>query len=334
MEATAGIPPRRHGVLALAMVAIMGTAVGCRAADSSGAATADTPPDTVVVDSVRLIDDLSRLAADSMRGRAAGTPENAMARAFIAARFDSLGLEAVGGARVHPFTFVNRRDSSTVEAANVLGLVKGTEWPDSYIVVSAHYDHVGVGRAVDGDSIYNGADDNASGTAGLMALAAYFKAHPARHSIIFAAFDAEERGLQGATAFVANPPVPKEALALNVNMDMVSHSEAGELYAAGAAKWPALRPVLDSVAATAPVKLLLGHDTPEPSPRDDWTTQSDQGAFHRAGIPFVYFGVEDHPDYHRPSDSMDTITIGFYVGAVRTVLSAVQALDAESAPGR
>ena len=334
MAVTSGISSRRRGTMVVAVATLVFTAVGCRAADSSGAASVDTQPDTVVVDSVRLIDDVSRLAADSMRGRAAGTPENAMARAFIAARFDSLGLETVGGARVHPFTFVNRRDSSTVDAANVLGLVKGTEWPDSYIVVSAHYDHVGVGRVVDGDSIYNGADDNASGTAGLMALAAYFKAHPARHSLIFAAFDAEERGLQGATAFVANPPVPKESIALDVNMDMVSHSEAGELYAAGASKWPSLRPVLESVATTAPVKLLLGHDTAEPSPRDDWTTQSDQGAFHRAGIPFVYFGVEDHPDYHRPSDSLESITIGFYVGAVRTVLAAVQALDAESTPGR
>lgn len=334
MTARAAIPSRRGVATTVAVAALMIALAGCRTAETSGAMPGGRVPEAPAVDSARLLDDVSRLAADSMLGRAAGTPENAMARAFIAARFDSLGLATVGGARVHPFTFVNRRDSSTVEAANVLGLVRGTEWPESYIVVSAHYDHVGVGRPVDGDSIYNGADDNASGTAALMALAAYFQAHPGRHSIIFAAFDAEERGLQGAVAFVANPPVPQETIALNVNMDMVSHSDRGELYAAGAAKWPALRPVLEGAASTAPVKLLLGHDTPEPSPGDDWTMQSDQGAFHRAGIPFVYFGVEDHPDYHRPSDELDTITRGFYVGAVRTVLAVVQALDAERAPGR
>ncbi len=275
-----------------------------------------------------LLGDLARLADDSMRGRASGTRENMQARAFIASRFDQLGLEVIGAGRVQPFSFVDRRDSTTIAAANVVGLVRGTELPERYMVISAHYDHVGVGRPVNGDSIYNGADDNASGTAALLALARYFKANPARHSLIFVGFDAEERGLQGARAFVAAPPVELSAIVLDVNMDMVGHSERGELYAAGAARWPVLRPTLEMVAANAPVKLLLGHDTPVPSPGDDWTMQSDQGPFHQAGIPFVYFGVEDHPDYHKPSDEVGTITVAFYVNAVRTVLQAVKALDA------
>lgn len=319
----------RGGRLAgAALVAAVSLAAACRPAAPRGTAAL---PMAAAVDSVTLLDDLSRLADDSLRGRASGTPENAKARAFIAGRFDRLGLGVIGAGRVQPFTFVNRRDSATVAAANVLGVVRGTELPERYIVVSAHYDHVGVGRPVNGDSIYNGADDNASGTAALLALARHFQAHPARHSLIFAAFDAEERGLQGARAFVASPPVDRAAIVLDVNMDMVSHSERGELYAAGAAKWPALRPVLEQVAAAAPVKLLLGHDTPQPTASDDWTMQSDQGPFHEAGIPFVYFGVEDHPDYHKPSDEVRTITPRFYVDAVRTVLMAVQALDSSLA---
>jgi Zn-dependent M28 family amino/carboxypeptidase len=186
-------------------------------------------------------------------------------------------------------------------------------------VVGAHYD------SPEGSP---GADDNASGTAALMALAAWFAQHPASHSLVFAAFDGEEAGLRGARAFVSDPPVPLAQIALNVNMDMVSHSEKGELYAAGAAHYPQLRAPLERVAASAPVTLLLGHDTPQPTAHDDWTDQSDQGAFHAKQIPFVYFGVEDHPDYHRPSDELRTITTGFYVRAVRTVLATVQALDA------
>lgn len=326
MNAADGIP-RRAGRLACAsLLAAVALAVACQSPATPG--TTAPPPPASAVDSVMLLGDVARLADDSMRGRASGTPENAQARAFIAARFDQLGLETVGVGRVQPFTFLNRRDSTTIAAANVVGMVRGTAVPDRYIVVSAHYDHVGVGRPVNGDSIYNGADDNASGTAALLALARYFKANPGRHSLIFVAFDAEERGLQGARAFVAEPPVDRGAIVLNVNMDMVSHSEPGELYAAGAAKWPVLRPALEMVAINAPVKLLLGHDTPEPTRGDDWTMQSDQGPFHQAGIPFVYFGVEDHPDYHKPSDELSTITVGFYVNAVRTVLQAVQALDA------
>ena len=322
---------RRAVPAALALAAALaGAAAACTPSSpqvSPDSAAPSAAASAIAIDSASLLGDLARLADDSMRGRAIGTPENAEARAFIAHRFDELGLGVVGVGRVQPFTFA-RRDSTQVQGANVVGVVRGTELPDRYIVVSAHFDHVGVGRPVNGDSIYNGADDNASGTAALMALAAWFAQHPASHSLVFAAFDGEESGLRGARAFVAEPPVPLAQIALDVNMDMVSHSEKGELYAAGAAKYPELRAPLERVAASAPVTLLLGHDTPQPTAHDDWTSQSDQGAFHAKQIPFVYFGVEDHPDYHRPSDELPTITAGFYVRAVQTVLQTVQALDA------
>ncbi|HEY0972479.1 MAG TPA: M28 family peptidase [Gemmatimonadales bacterium] len=309
-------------ILATLAAALLGACGGNHAAGAlSGAPRAD------VVDSAALLADIGRLAHDSLRGRLSGTPENVKARDFIAARFDRLALGTVGAGRTRHFTFTRRRDSATVAAANVIGVVRGTESPERYIVVTAHFDHVGVGRPVGGDSIYNGADDNASGAAALLALAEHFSREPARHSLLFVALDAEEQGLQGARAFVADPPVPREAMVLNVNMDMVSHSERGELYAAGASRYPRLRAPLERAARGAPVTLLLGHDTPEPTPRDDWTMQSDQGAFHQAGIPFVYFGVEDHPDYHRPSDEVGTITPGFYVGAVKTIARAIRELD-------
>ena len=305
--------------------------IAVAAACSNGHAPGTTPLPNgarVAIDSVRLLDDLARLADDSMRGRLTGTLENAKARAYVAARFDALGLGTVGAGRVQPFTYTTTA-GATVQGANVVGVVRGTAMPDRYIVVTAHFDHVGVRAPVNGDSIWNGADDNASGTAALMAIAERIAREPARHSVILVAFDAEEQGLRGAKAFVASPPVAREAMVLNINMDMVSLSTRGELYAAGAAKYPALRPALERVAARAPVRLILGHDTPTPTEHDDWTLQSDQGAFHQAGIPFVYFGVEDHPHYHRPSDEVRNVTVGFYVNAVRTVLDAVRELDAQ-----
>jgi Zn-dependent M28 family amino/carboxypeptidase len=275
----------------------------------------------------RVLRDLGVLAADSMQGRRTGHPGGARARAYLLGEYRRMGLEPAVPGYTQPFDFTGRRDSLRYQGVNLLGRVRGTRNPDRWIVVSAHYDHVGVGRAVNGDSIYNGADDNASGTAALLEMARWFRAHPPQSSILFALWDAEEMGLQGARAFVASPTVPKEAIVLNVNMDMVSHSGRGELYAAGAAHSPFLRPYLEEAAGRAPVKLLLGHDRPVPTPQDDWTSQSDQGAFHQAGIPFVYFGVEDHPDYHQPSDEVRTITPEFYVGAVRTILDVVRTLD-------
>ncbi len=293
---------------------------GCARAGSGPAAAGD-------VDGERVLRDVGVLAADSMQGRRTGQPGGARARAYLLGEYRRMGLEPAVPGYTQSFDFTGRRDSVRYQGVNLLGRVRGTRNPDRWIVVSAHYDHMGVGRAVNGDSIYNGADDNASGTAALLEMARWFRAHPPQSSILFALWDAEEMGLQGARAFVASPVVPKEAIVLNVNMDMVSHSNRGELYAAGAFHSPFLRPYLEEAAGRAPVKLLLGHDRPVPTPQDDWTAQSDQGAFHQAGIPFVYFGVEDHPDYHQPSDEVRTITPEFYVGAVRTILDVVRTLD-------
>ncbi|HSK21477.1 MAG TPA: M28 family peptidase [Longimicrobiales bacterium] len=288
-------------------------------------ASLDTAPlATAAIDSVRLMHDIGVLAHDSMEGRLVGTPGNARARAFIERSFRERGLQPAGSSSyLHPFDI--QRDDATIEGVNIIGQVTGTAQPSQYIVVTAHYDHVGVR---DGE-IYNGADDNASGTAALLALADYFTRNRPRHTLIFAALDAEEGGLRGARAFVESPPVPLQSIVLNINMDMVGRNDAGELYVAGTAHYPQLLPFVEEVARNAEVTLIPGHDRPGARPSDDWTTASDHAAFHRAGIPFLYFGVEDHPDYHRPTDEMSGIQPGFYPRAVRTVLSAVRLLDRE-----
>ena len=135
-------------------------------------------------------------------------------------------------------------------------------------------------------------------------------------------------GLQGARHFVGNLPVPKDSILLNVNMDMLARNDKGELYAAGTFHYPHLRPALEKAQKKAKVKLLLGHDDPKLG-RDDWTKQSDHGAFHAAKIPFIYFGVEDHTDYHKPTDDFANIHPEFYVRAVETILKAARTLDKE-----
>jgi Zn-dependent M28 family amino/carboxypeptidase len=206
--------------------------------------------------------------------------------------------------------------------------VRGSANPTRYIVLSAHFDHL----PPRGDTIFNGADDNASGTGALLALAHYFSRNQPRTSIVFAAFDAEERGLQGARAFVANPPVPLDSIVMNVNLDMVGRNDAGELYVTGTLHYPYLKAYIERVQPTAYVKLLMGHDQVPPGGRasDNWTSASDHGAFHSAGIPFLYFGVEDHPDYHRHTDEFERLQPGFYVRAMETVLDAILLLDADA----
>jgi Zn-dependent M28 family amino/carboxypeptidase len=213
-------------------------------------------------------------------------------------------------------------------AWNVVGIVKGTVLPAKYVVITAHFDHVGIGRPVGGDSIYNGADDNASGAAALAVLAQYFIANPPRHTLVFAAVDGEERGMWGVRGFVDAPAVPLQSVVANINMDMISRNAAGELYAAGPGRYPALRPVIAAAAKCAPVRLLMGHDTDAAGPGEDWTSQSDHAWFHRKGIPFLYFGVEDHLDYHQPGDEFAGVMPGFYLGAVRTIADVIRRVDA------
>ena len=108
---------------------------------------------------------------------------------------------------------------------------------------------------------------------------------------------------------------------------MVSRSDRGELYAAGTYHYPVLIPLVEEVARRSEVSLLRGHDSPALANGDDWTTASDHGPFHEAQIPFIYFGVEDHTGYHRPSDTLGNVTLDFYVKAVDTILDFIQVAD-------
>ena len=275
------------------------------------------PEQPRVIDSTALLRDLSVLAADSMEGREAGTPGGARARAYLLDRLRALGLAP----QLQSFDLPSRVGLAPREAVNVLAEIAGTAAGLGVIVVSAHYDHIGVGT---GD-VFNGADDNASGSAALLAFAAHLIKQPLTHRVVLAWWDAEEKGLLGAKAWVAAPTVPLERVALNVNMDMVGRNAAGELYVAGGAKYPALEPILRSVAAHALVTLKLGHDAG--AAQDDWTMQSDQGVFHAKKIPFAYFGVEDHADYHKAGDEVTKIEPSFFVRAVETIMAALRALD-------
>lgn len=288
--------------------------------------TAPAAPRSRRFDAVQLLRDVEVLSSDAMGGRKTGTPEGAKARDYVVRRFRESGLEAFAGSYLQPFTFSYPGKSEAQQGANVVGFVKGKATKTRaarYLVVTAHYDHLGTDKR----GIFNGADDNASGTAALFALAAYFARHRPAHSIIFVAFDAEEGSGAGARKFVGEPPVDRQAIVLNVNLDMISRNERSELYAAGTYHYPFLKPYLERVGRDAHVKLLFGHDRPDAPPAENWTTQSDHVAFHRAKIPFIYFGVEDHKDYHRPTDDFANIHPTFYVHAVETILDALKSFD-------
>ncbi|MCR9270724.1 MAG: M20/M25/M40 family metallo-hydrolase [Hyphomonadaceae bacterium] len=276
------------------------------------------------------IDMLEALSADALQGRGVGTEGSAAARVMIIDRLEALGVSAVGESYEHPFKYGPFRNPQTGEDAvpdkdgiNVIAMIPGMLTGGPSMVVTAHYDHLGVREG----EIYNGTDDNASGVVGALALAEHFSNTPPQHDVYFVFFDAEEDGFGGARDFISNPPLPLETVALNLNFDMVSRGDNGILWASGTHHWPDMVARVDAVAATAPVSVERGYDTGDG--RDDWTMLSDHAVFFRAGIPHIYFGVEDHPDYHRPSDDFENVDQEWFLKSVDTLAMMAEAMDAD-----
>jgi hypothetical protein len=288
------------------------------------------------VDRAQLMRDVATLASRDFEGRGTGTAGGRRARAWIADQFRAIGLLPGGtDGYVQPFTVTSRNLRNILPggepfetrfaAANVVGRLTGRDPRARIVVVTAHYDHLGVRDGV----AYPGADDNASGVAVTLAAARYFKSRAPRHTIVFAALDAEEVGLHGAKTLVGSAALPRGQVALNVNLDMVARNGTNEIYAAGTYHTPSLMPILMDVQHRTPVRIRFGHDRPDNAGNtlEDWTQSSDHGAFHDAGIPFVYFGVEDHPDYHKPTDTVDRIEPSFFGDAADTIVEAIRMFD-------
>ena len=274
---------------------------------------------SALVDANALINDLKTLSSDEMEGRAFGTAGGARARAFVEQRFKSAGIQPLRETYVFPFAA--RTTAGERRGANVIGVIPGTTRATRYLVLSAHYDHVGI----QGGQIYNGADDNASGTAALFAIADYVARHPLTSSLLIAAFDGEEADLAGSRAFLRDPPVERRAMAMDINMDMIGRDPNDTLFVVGTGRQPQLKAAIDRVAANAPVRLRAGHEGGATG--QDWTKDSDHYAFLEAGLPALYFGVEDYAQLHRPTDDFDTMTLPFYVHAVETIIAVLREFD-------
>ena len=208
------------------------------------------------------------------------------------------------------WTATVRISDSTLGAAtapNVVGILEGTDpvLKREYVVFSAHMDHIGITPGQP-DSINNGADDDGSGTVGILELAEAFtrKKAATKRSLIFLTVSGEEKGLWGSAYFTAHPPVPIDQVVANLNMDMIGRNWPDTVETIGMT-FSSLGPTLDSVAAAhrdlgmTPVNDL--------APQERRLFRSDHYNFARAGVPILYFTSGHHPDYHEVSDSPDKI---------------------------
>lgn len=174
------------------------------------------------IDTTTVRKHLYTLASDEFEGRKTGTPGIEKAAQYIEGEFKRIGLKTYDGLPDfrQNFTFTDRRTKEEMKAFNVVGVLEGKSKKDEYVVVSGHYDHLGV-RKSEGqlDSIYNGADDDASGTTAVMALAEYFaKKGNNERSIIFIAFTGEEMGMLGSRHFGKDVDASKFVAGINIEM--------------------------------------------------------------------------------------------------------------------
>lgn len=201
---------------------------------------------------------------------------------------------------------------TVIPARNVIGVVRGSRFPDEYVVIGAHYDHVGYFNAPsdapasereDIDTIYNGADDNASGTSALLLNARAFgslplKDRPAR-SILFIAFSGEEKGLYGSRAYIAEPSVPVERMAAMLNMDMIGRNHRDSVSVGGGSRSSQLAAMVVEANRAEPMKLVYD--------LEDMLHRSDQASFMSRSIPVVFLSAGQHADYHRVTDEIERI---------------------------
>jgi hypothetical protein len=247
---------------------------------------------------------VGRLAADSMRGRETPSAEVESAASTIGAYFGSLGLQpafAPSGYIAH-YATPEWKGMPAGTAPNAGAVLEGSDprLRDQYVVVIAHVDGKGVHAPENGDSICNGADDNASGTAAVLELAealAGTDPHP-RRSVLFLVVSGEEHGFWGTYAYLANPTVPVGDIVAVLNFDMISRNSPDSIFGSGM-DGSTLGDRLLEVVAAHPEEHL--HVTPGP------TGGSDHVPFWQRGVPFLMFFGGLHPDYHTPFDEADRI---------------------------
>jgi len=256
---------------------------------------------------------ISFLASPKMAGRFPGTRENKKVVDYLIKNFKQAGIKAYGNSYIQEFKAKIRvkkgLDTPVVTTQNVIGFIEGSDplLKNEFIVLGAHYDHLGMGgpssKKPDTVGIHLGADDNASGTAALLEIAERLAAHKKdlKRSVLFIAFGAEEQGLLGSKYFVAHPLIPLSSIKLMLNMDMVGRMNTEkQLYMGGAASFDGGMELMKSLGPQAGINpIVIAYDV----------GGSDHVSFYKKNISVLGFHTGGHPQYHTPEDDFAHINI-------------------------
>jgi Zn-dependent M28 family amino/carboxypeptidase len=273
--------------------------------------------------------DIAYLADDKLKGRGTSTPEEKLAAEYIANNFKKTGLTPLNGSYIKTFHFKknpNPHDTSLANLVdrtgyNVVGFLDNKA--PYTIVVGAHYDHLGLGHdhnSLDANpdgKIHNGADDNASGTAGVLELARYFSNNKIKeqYNFLFLCFSGEELGLLGSKRWCESPDIPLNTINFMLNMDMIGrlNDSTKKIVVYGVGTAPVFVPLIDSLSS----KLVVKKDSSGIGP-------SDQTSFYLKDIPVLHFFTGQHSDYHKPSDDVEKINVNGEVMVLEYIVTLIE----------
>jgi peptidase M28-like protein/PDZ domain-containing protein len=284
----------------------------------------------------RLLDDIKFLSDDRLQGRATGSPGADSAAAYLARRFSEVGLQPAAGGWFQSFTVgrdapaARQGKAGGLAGKNVIGILPGRDpvLRNQTVILGAHYDHLGLGGfgSLDPDStglVHNGADDNASGVAGLIQVAARLAASPPARTVVFIAFSGEELGLLGSAYYVKQPIYPLAGSLAMVNLDMVGRLRNGRLIIYGARSAKEFPALLDSLNWYAGFDLKAQGDGYGPS---------DQSSFYAAKRPVLHLFTDLHEDYHRTTDDWQKVNLDGLKRVADFTLGLVTALANRHTP--
>ena len=263
------------------------------------------------------------LASDALQGRGSGTQNELVAAVYVASKLREIGVEPADSGYIQDVITqrVVRGETVPWHTRNVIGLIHGRDpkLQKQVILLTAHFDHLGIGPDVDGDNIYNGADDDASGCVAILQLARALTATHLKRTVMFVFFGSEETHGQGADYFLEHPPIPLADMIANLEFEMIGRPDPavqpGELWLTGFE-----RSNLGRALAKHGARLV-----PDPHPEKHFFQRSDNYALAKKGIvahTVSSFGL--HADYHRPSDDVAHIDFDHMEQAIHSMLEPVK----------
>jgi hypothetical protein len=308
--------PFRRLILSSAAASLL--LAGCAANETAVAPAAPQTP----AFQAQLLEDVRILASDEMQGRDTGSAGGEAARDYIVGRLEALGVQAPLMGRLQPWEMTGRtREGSKVwNGVNVLGQIPGTRASHRYIVITAHYDHVGVDENLTGDKIFNGANDDGSGTVAVIEMAEAFaqakkEGKGPRRSVLFMTVTGEEKGLLGSEYYSENPVFPLANTVANINIDMIGRmdftyektKDSNYIYVIGSDKLSSELHQINEAVNEKYTQLKLDYTYNDENDPNRFYYRSDHYNFAKHRIPIIFFFNGVHADYHKPSDEVDKI---------------------------